>query len=143
MIEDLIHLPYLQVFSGKSVTPKAEFMTDYIFRREKESKMRKIANNTGKSIFNKLLTVVTETVFSKTMIIRINTLFGSFNPLVLGASFGLSRYLQHLDKKRKDEELSVQLKKALGFAEEKMNFIKDVYEKCLSVIEKILISTVE
>lgn len=78
--------------------------------------MMKIANNTGKSIFNKLLAVITETVFSKTMIIKINTLFGTFNPLVLGASFGLNRYLEHLDRKRKDEELEVQLKKALHFA---------------------------
>lgn len=94
MIEDLVHLPYLKVFSGKStVTPKPEFLTDYIFRREKESRMKKIANKTGKSIFNKLLTIVTETVFTKTMLIRINTMFGTFNPLVMGASIGLNRYL--------------------------------------------------
>jgi hypothetical protein len=60
-----------------------------------------MANNTGKNIFNKALTSITGTVISKAFLIKINTLFGAFNPIALGATFGMSRYLDHLDKKRK------------------------------------------
>mgnify|MGYP006995467227 CR=1 FL=1 len=64
-----------------------------------------MANNAGKNLFNKILSSVTEVVFSKTFVLKINTLLGSFNPLVIGASFGLNSYLQHLDAKKKNEEL--------------------------------------
>lgn len=64
-----------------------------------------MANSAGKNIFNKVLSVLTETIFSKTFIIKVNTLFGTFNPLVIGASFGLTRYLQYLDKKNKSDKL--------------------------------------
>lgn len=53
-------------------------------------------------MFNKIIKSMTTTVFSKTFALKINTLFGSFNPLVLGATYGLSQYLQHVDKKNKN-----------------------------------------
>jgi hypothetical protein len=44
-------------------------------------------------------------VISKAFLLKINTLFGAFNPIALGATFGMSSYLTHLDKKKKEEEL--------------------------------------
>jgi hypothetical protein len=58
-----------------------------------------MVNNTGKNIFNKALTSITGTVLSKAFLIKINTLFGSFNPIALVATLGMSRYMDHLDKK--------------------------------------------
>lgn len=53
-------------------------------------------------MFNKILNSLTTTMFSKTFVFKINTLFGTFNPLVMGATFGLSQYMRHLDKKNKE-----------------------------------------
>lgn len=83
-----------------------------------------MANSAGKNIFNKVLSALTETIFSKTFIIKVNTLFGTFNPLVIGASFGLSRYLQYLDKKNKSDKLEVQLRCALELAQSKLASVK-------------------
>lgn len=69
-----------------------------------------MANSAGKNIFSKVLNSLTTTVFSKTFVLKINTLFGTFNPLVLGATFGLSQYMRHLDKKNKEYALQGEIK---------------------------------
>ena len=40
---------------------------------------------------------------SKAFVYQVNTLVGTFNPILMGASFGLSHYMKQLDKNKKTE----------------------------------------
>ena len=100
--------------------------------------VHKVADSIGKNMFNKAISTVTEMIFSKTFVYKINTLIGTFNPILIGASFGLSHYMKQRDNKKKEEQVTYQLKCALESVKEKVDLLKGLYYKSLNLIDRIL-----
>lgn len=100
MLQDLLNLPYLSVFpQDRSLVSKRGYATNIIFQRSKESGLNKMINKTGRNIFNKIITGTASAIFSRAVLLNITSLFGTFNPVALGATFGISQYLEYVNKK--------------------------------------------
>lgn len=104
LIEDLIRLPYLEIIQSKSaILIRPEYSTGFQTGRSSGKLLSKMADSIGKSFFNRAINSVTEILFSKAFAFQISTLVGTFNPILMGASFGISQYIKKLDSKRKED----------------------------------------
>ena len=82
-----------------------EYATGYLKPKGESQKkfINVIADKVGKTCFNKTLNSATQLIFSKAFVYQVNTLLGTFNPILMGASFGLSHYMKKLDESKKKE----------------------------------------
>ena len=100
--------------------------------------MDKVCDKVTQTFFKKTLSTITEFFFTKAFVFQIQTLLGTFNPIMMGASYGLSQYMSSRGEKMKEEELVIDLENALGFSRERVTKLKQNYEKCLSLLNLVL-----
>ena len=116
------------------------YATGYLNQKTKPKPklINKIADKVGQTCFNKTLNSATELIFSKAFVYQINTLIGTFNPILMGASFGLSHYMKKLDESKKSEELKFEIISVTESVSEKVDSLKGTYYQCLNQIDRIL-----
>ena len=61
----------------------------------------KVCDKVSQSIFKTTLSSITKFFASKAFIFQVQTLVGTFNPLMMGASYGLGQYLNSRGNKKK------------------------------------------
>lgn len=102
LIEDLMNLPYLSVFEeGTQFLVREEYITNFTPPQKKPKLIEKVYNKIHNTFLQKAFNVITETIVNRTFFMEINTIIGTFNPLLMGASFGLGHYLSYRGAKAK------------------------------------------
>ena len=56
----------------------------------------------NQTLFKTTLSMITNFFFSKAFIFQIQTLIGTFNPIMMGASYGLGQYINNRGNKKKE-----------------------------------------
>lgn len=69
---------------------------------------------------------------------QINTVVGSFNPMLLASSFGLSFFMKSYKKNKEEEKRVDKLENTLKICKFRFALLEETYEKCLSEIKQYL-----
>jgi hypothetical protein len=71
-------------------------------------------------------------------VVKVTTLVGTFDPLIMGATYGVSSFLKYWDKKKKDQCFEEEFKGALEFSKNKAKTLEDIYGNCCQLVDEIV-----
>jgi hypothetical protein len=92
----------------------------------------------GKTALSKGLNKISETVLSKSFIYGMAGAFGSFNPVMMAASYSISAAMEKHEKDQQIKNIVEELEILRSDAQKNVAFLEETYEQCVCLMDMMM-----
>jgi len=134
----MVSIPYTPAYR-ESVSYKLNPRFEQTFYRTKnEGFINRTCNKLGKTALSKGLNKISETILSKSFIYGIAGAVGSFNPIMMAASYSISASMEKYEKDQQIQRIVEELEILKDDATKNIAMLEETYEKCICLLELMM-----